>query len=911
VGVGSQPHTVHREGDSPHELSVPLQDQPLPHQWTAPCRESAGRELGETDPEAPQRIGSEEPQRGKTIRVGPICLPPPHPLPTLLIVPGFLQLPGVEALHFIRGRYGGKLQLHPPTDCGLPGPPPLEQTIGSIRVPDPILLGSSEEGRMEPLPDPGRRPSGSFVGSPGLVLITEDESGAGNLDGLDHANRHASLFASLKPLQEEKKGVLTVEPPASLIRNPGAQSDQGNLPRRQCVESHHPLHLRRESHLHHPPPGLDVGVGARAGMEPCNPFLPGIPHQQSVRPHDRHVLGEPEPGTLSCLVSQAAGEFAILTEDEDGPSPCVQDRHRPVAQGHGPVHTLESLLLRTGDRAQAQNGILAHPDRGRWLQGLLGVDRDPGAGRISLRAHNLPVLGNLATPGEDRQSANSQKTSNAKGDIRPEPGRVEEGMHRRPRRWNRRVHPAGFAGAMAEAHLGPIATPPASFRSPAMPDRRSFLASLAGASLAGASTLLSPGRAMARPPLSFLEPSRLGDALEAFSGDPRSPAEVATDETLWREVQQAFTVDRGMVNLNNGGVSPAPAAVQEAMGRYLAYSNDAPVHTMWRVLEPQKEGVRQQLARAFGCDAEEMAITRNASEGLQICQFGIDLEAGDEVLTTDQDYPRMLTTFEQRARREGIVLKKFPIPVPAEDPDEIVRRFEEGITDRTRLILMCHMINITGQILPVKPVVEMARARGIPVIVDGAHAFAHFDFDLADLDCDYYATSLHKWLFAPFGTGFLYVRRNRIPGLWPLMASPEHMDGDIRKFEEVGTHPCANYLAIGSALTFHHGIGPARKEARLVYLRNYWAQALLEEDRVSLNTSLEPGFAAGIANLAVEGLEPGELANFLWDRHRIIVTPIGHPDCRGLRISPSVYTTTQELDRFIDGVRYAIRNGVA
>ena len=228
---------------------------------------------------------------------------------------------------------------------------------------------------------------------------------------------------------------------------------------------------------------------------------------------------------------------------------------------------------------------------------------------------------------------------------------------------------------------------------------------------------------------------------------------------------------------------------------------------MWRILEPQREPVRQRLARAFGCDGEEIALTRNASEGLQICQFGFDLEPGDEVLTTTQDYGRMITTFKQRERREGIVLRQFDIPVPAEDPAEIVRLFESHITPRTRLILMCHMINLTGQILPVREVVAMGRRHGLPVIVDGAHSFAHFDFEHRDLDCDYYATSLHKWLFAPHGTGMLYVRRNLIADLWPLMAAPEPMSDDIRKFEEIGTHPAANYLAIAEALTFHQGLG--------------------------------------------------------------------------------------------------------
>ncbi|MHC4547671.1 MAG: aminotransferase class V-fold PLP-dependent enzyme [Planctomycetota bacterium] len=382
-------------------------------------------------------------------------------------------------------------------------------------------------------------------------------------------------------------------------------------------------------------------------------------------------------------------------------------------------------------------------------------------------------------------------------------------------------------------------------------------------------------------------------------------------DDFWSEVGRAFTVDRSLVNLNNGGVSPSPGWVQEAMKRHLDYSNEAPPYTMWRVLEPQREAVRQRLAREWGCDPEEVALTRNASEGLQICQFGFDLQRGDEVLTTNQDYPRMIHTFRQRARREGIVLKQFSIPVPSEDPREIVRLFEENISPRTRLILMCHMINLTGQILPVKEVVAMARRYAIPVIVDGAHALAHFDFELGDLDCDYYATSLHKWLFAPHGTGLLYVRREKIPGLWPLMAAPEERTGDIRKFEEIGTHPAANYLAIGEALTFHQGLGGARKERRLIFLRDYWARRLRQHDRVRLHTSLKPGFACGIATVQIEGVDPVRLNQWLWEKHRILATAIKHPEFEGLRVSPSVYSTLEELDRFGDAMERVIRVGLA
>ncbi len=421
---------------------------------------------------------------------------------------------------------------------------------------------------------------------------------------------------------------------------------------------------------------------------------------------------------------------------------------------------------------------------------------------------------------------------------------------------------------------------------------------------------LPAAAAAAGVPLLPLRPGRASAIAAELSRHPGTPEEVAADEDFWFEVAQAFTVDRSLVNLNNGGVSPSPAWVQEAMKRHLDYSNEAPVYTMWRVLEPQREAVRERLAREWGVDAEEVALTRNASESLQICQLGYDLKPGDEVLTTNQDYPRMLTTFKQRERREGIVLNTFSIPVPAEDPAEIVRRFEENITPRTRLILICHMINLTGQILPVRQVVQMARRRGIPVIVDGAHALAHFDFRISDLDCDNYSVSLHKWLFAPHGTGLLYVRRDKIKEIWPLMAATDEMDENIRKYEEIGTHPAANYLAIAEALSFHQGIGGKRKEARLVFLRDYWAKPLLEHRRVRLHTSLKPGFACGIATVEIEGIEPNDLADWLWQEHHIIVTPINHDEFQGLRVSPSVYTTPEELDRFVEAMDHVVRHGL-
>ena len=429
-----------------------------------------------------------------------------------------------------------------------------------------------------------------------------------------------------------------------------------------------------------------------------------------------------------------------------------------------------------------------------------------------------------------------------------------------------------------------------------MVSRREFLGAL---SVPAASLAIGGGFAL-RP----LESAEAGDL------PPDLPHRHGSGEDFWFECARAFTVDRSLVNLNNGGVSPSPQFVQAAMKRHLDFSNTAPPYTMWKVLEPQREAVRQRFARRFGCDTEEVAFTRNASEGLQICQFGFDLKRGDEVLTTNQDYPRMLTTFKQRERREGIVLKQFSIPIPAEDDDRIVSLFEQHITPKTKLILMCHVINITGQLLPVRKVVAMARAKGIPVIVDGAHALAHFDFKLSDLDCDYYATSLHKWLFAPHGTGMLYVRRDKIADLWPLMAATQEQVDDIRKFEEIGTHPAAGYLAIGEAITFHQGIGGKRKEERLRFLRDYWARRLLTHDRVKLHTSLKPEFSCGIATVQIDGIDSSELNDWLWNEHRILTTAINHDEFQGVRISPSVYTMLPELDRFCDAMEHVVRHGL-
>jgi isopenicillin-N epimerase len=429
-----------------------------------------------------------------------------------------------------------------------------------------------------------------------------------------------------------------------------------------------------------------------------------------------------------------------------------------------------------------------------------------------------------------------------------------------------------------------------------MPSRRAFVRSLVG----GAAALPA-----------FHERS-LARVLRAREiADTRPPGEVAADETYWGEIQRAFDVDRTMINLNNGGVCPTPTHVLEAMIRDLRFSNELPVYHMWQVLEPRIESVRRDLARDFGCDPEELAITRNASEAMEILILGLDLKPGDEVIVTNQNYPRMITSWQQRVRRDGVVLRQVSFRVPPPSQDYLVDRIRSAITPRTRVIEITHITNLTGQIFPVREIVELARPLGIEVFVDGAHAYAHFPFRRDDLGCEFYGTSLHKWLLAPVGTGFLYVRRERIPGMWPLMAAPENMDADIRKFEEIGTHPAANHNAIAVALAFHRAIGAERKIARLRYLRDRWAKRLLaESDRVRVLTPLDSPWSGALCLFDVEGLPPATLNPWLMTNHRIVTTGITHPEFRGLRITPNVYTTLNEVDLFAEKVLEAIRKGV-
>jgi selenocysteine lyase/cysteine desulfurase len=395
----------------------------------------------------------------------------------------------------------------------------------------------------------------------------------------------------------------------------------------------------------------------------------------------------------------------------------------------------------------------------------------------------------------------------------------------------------------------------------------------------------------------------------------RSPDDVAQDELYWREIQQAFTLDRTLINFNNGNNCPSPRVVHEAMKRYLDMANMLPI--VYRAqTERNFEGMRRAMAKEFGCDPEELAFTRNASEALQIAQNGIDLQPGDEVITTEQDYPRMLTTWDQRMRRDKIKVTRLQFPAPTTG-DDLYQRFEKALTPRTKVLHFCHITNLTGQLFPVQRLSRLARARGILTVVDGAHALAQFPFKLRDLEMDYYGVSLHKWLLAPTGTGLLFVRRDRIAQTWPLQAAPMRDDNDIRKFEAIGTHPAGIRAGIAEALAFHQAIGAERKAARLRYLTMRWASVLKPNPRIRIHSSLLPGETWGLALVGIEGVDARGLSQFMFDKYRIVINAIVAGDYpgpqfpyTGLRVTPNVYTTLEEVDTFVEAMQDVLKNGL-
>lgn len=428
-------------------------------------------------------------------------------------------------------------------------------------------------------------------------------------------------------------------------------------------------------------------------------------------------------------------------------------------------------------------------------------------------------------------------------------------------------------------------------------NRRSFLSKFAGA--LGAASVLP-----------FFETKQGQNLLRLVEETKDLPADdFITDEAFWYQIQQAYTVSANIINLNNGGVSPQPRVVQEAVERYNRLSNETPSYYMWQVLDQGREPLRSKLAALAGCSAEEIAINRNSSEALETVIFGLRLEKGDEVVLTKQDYPNMINAWKQREKRDGIVLKWISFDFPIEDKAAIVRKFAEAFTSKTKVVHITHLINWNGQLLPAREIAAEAKKRGIEVLVDAAHSFAHFDYKIPDLDCDYLGTSLHKWLCAPFGSGMLYVKKEKIAQLYPLLAAPDAESADIRKFESLGTRSFAIEQAIGQAINFHHMIGSERKFKRLHYLKNYWAEQVNELPGVKVATSLKPDFGGAIGLLTMENKEPVEIGSFLFSKYKIHTVPIVWENISGVRITPNVYTTPSDLDVLVGAIKHLHKGG--
>jgi len=370
-------------------------------------------------------------------------------------------------------------------------------------------------------------------------------------------------------------------------------------------------------------------------------------------------------------------------------------------------------------------------------------------------------------------------------------------------------------------------------------------------------------------------------------------------------------MDRTMVNLNNGGVSPSPRSVMQALHTGLDYANQAPARNIWQQQEPGLERVRQGIASLFGVSNEEIAITRNASESLHHIQMGMSLAKGDEVLTTEHDYPRMLTAWEQRSRRDGIIIKKIPIAIPVTNPNDIVEAFKKNITKKTKVIHVSHVAFCSGQIFPVRDICLLAKENGIECIVDGAHSFAHFPFTQKELQCDYFGTSLHKWLYAPVGNGMLYIAKDKIPNIWPLMAAGIDLNDSIKKFEEIGTHPAALHNAVTEAIAFNERVGLERKAARLRALQMRWINVIKDDPRVSFMTNITDSTQwCGLMVFRFQGFDHAKIGEYLFNTHRIITTPIKYANIDGIRITPNIYISDSEIDYFAEILLSILRGQV-
>ena len=422
-----------------------------------------------------------------------------------------------------------------------------------------------------------------------------------------------------------------------------------------------------------------------------------------------------------------------------------------------------------------------------------------------------------------------------------------------------------------------------------MKNRRSFIKT---ASLAGGLGLILPLN------------KRMTSDYERFISNYSSisPDALAGDEEFWNYIQQAYTVSPNFINLNNGGVAPSPKSVQEAVDRFAKFSNEAPSYYMWRILDQGREPLRKKLADLAGVSNDEIALHRNASEALETVIFGLRLERGDEVILSKQDYPNMINAWKQRELRDGIVLKWLNHQLPQEDSQVIIKKFAEAITPKTKIIHLTHIINWMGQIMPAKEIASLAHQKGVDVVLDGAHSFGQIQYSVADLGCDYFGTSLHKWISAPIGTGLLYVRKNKIKNLYPLFAAPDAESDDIRKFENLGTRPFHIEQATGQAIQFHQMIGGDRKQKRLHYLKNYWANKAIQIPGVKVGTSLNPQYGCAIGLLQIDGKTPVQVDSYLFEKYKIHAVGITWENISGVRITPNTYTQLSDLDVLVEAI---------
>lgn len=391
------------------------------------------------------------------------------------------------------------------------------------------------------------------------------------------------------------------------------------------------------------------------------------------------------------------------------------------------------------------------------------------------------------------------------------------------------------------------------------------------------------------------------EAFRSFEG--WTPQELASNEDYWSVIQQGYSASSSpIIILNNGGVSPSPIVVQQAVERFNQMTNQGPSYYMWQILDQGRESLREGLAKLGGCSAEEIAINRNATEALVTIIYGLDLKKGDEVLGSTQDYPNMMQAWRQRAIREGIVYKQLTFDFPIENDEEIVEKYRQAITQKTKILHLTHVINWNGQIMPVKKIARMAHELGLEVIIDGAHSFGLLDFNIPDLEGDYFGTSLHKYLSAPIGSGMLWIKKEKINKVWPLVCAGDPQSDNIRKFENLGTRSFPIEQGIGEALNFHNAIGTKRKEERIRFLKDYWANKAKEIPGVKIHTSLKAAYSCALAGVSIKGMNPVELSSKLFSDYKIHTTAIALENIHCVRVSPHVYTKLADLDRLVEAL---------